>query len=340
VYPRGVSGAALPPRPRSLVTGGAGFIGSHLCEALLDLGHEVFALDDLSTGRPGNVEHLRARPDFHLIVDSVLNEAIVNSLVHKCDRVWHLAAAVGVRLVVEEPVRTLTTNVRGTEVVLDLCARFNKRVLVASTSEVYGDHQSLDPLSETARRIYGPTTVNRWGYAASKALDEFLSLAYCEERGLDVVVARLFNTVGPRQTGSYGMVIPSFVERALGGEPLLVHGDGTQTRCFCHVEDTVRALVALLDVPQTTGEIYNIGNGEPIAIGDLARRIVKETGSESPVEFVTYEAAYGEGFEDMRHRVPDTTKITQHLGWAPQRSLSEILTDVIAHARQEAAVPG
>ena len=322
------------------MTGGAGFIGSHLCESLLDLGHEVFALDDLSTGRLGNVEHLMGRPDFHLVVDSVLNEAVVNSLVHKCDRVWHMAAAVGVRLVVDEPVRTLTTNVRGTEVVLDLCARFNKRVLVASTSEVYGDHQSLDPLPETARRIYGPTTVNRWGYAASKALDEFLSLAYCEERGLDVVVARLFNTVGPRQTGFYGMVIPSFVERALRGEPLLVHGDGTQTRCFCHVEDTVRALVMLLDTTATTGEIYNIGNGEPIAIGDLARRIIEETGSQSAVELVTYEEAYGQGFEDMRHRVPDTSKIARDLGWTPKRPLAEILSDVIAHSRLEAAVPG
>lgn len=326
-------------RPTALVTGGAGFIGSHLCEALLDAGYEVFALDDLSTGSLENVAHLGPADGFHLVVDSVLNEAVVNSLVHRCDRVWHLAAAVGVRLVIEQPVRTLVTNVQGTEVVLDLCARFGKRVLIASTSEVYGDHQSLTPLAENERRIYGPTTVNRWGYAGSKALDEFLALAYCEERGLDVVIARLFNTVGARQTGEYGMVVPSFVDRALTGEPLHVHGDGTQTRCFCHVDDVVRALVGLLDEPAATGEIFNVGSAEPIRIDELAKRIVEATDSASPIELVPYEDTYGAGFEDMRHRVPDTTKITAAIGWRPSRNLDEILADVIAHHRKRVASP-
>lgn len=320
-------------RPKALVTGGAGFIGSHLCEALLDSGHEVFALDDLSTGRLDNVAHLTDRRDFHLVVDSVLNEAVVNSLVHKCDRVWHLAAAVGVRLIVEQPVHTLVTNVQGTEVVLDLCARFGKKVLVASTSEVYGDHQSLTPLSEDERRIYGPTTVNRWAYAGSKALDEFLALAYHQERGLDVVVARLFNTVGPRQTGEYGMVVPSLVERALSGEPLQVFGDGLQTRCFCHVADTITALTGLLDDPAASGQIFNVGNTGAISIMDLAQRILVLTGSSSPIELVSYEDAYGGGFEDMRHRVPDITKIRGAIGWSPRRDLDQVLADVIAHQR-------
>ncbi len=321
--------------PSALVTGGAGFIGSHLCESLLASGHQVYALDDLSTGSLDNVAHVRDNSNFHLVVDSVLNEAVVNSLVHRCDRVWHMAAAVGVRLVVEQPVRTLVTNVQGTEVVLDLCARFGKRVLVASTSEVYGDHQTLNPLAETERRIYGPTTVNRWGYAGSKALDEFLALAYHAERELDVVIARLFNTVGPRQTGEYGMVVPSFVDRALAGEPLQVHGDGTQTRCFCHVDDVVRALIALLDSPDTSGEIYNIGSAAPIGMTDLANRIVDVTNSTSTVELVPYEETYGAGFEDMRHRVPDTTKITSALGWRPAKDLADILDDVIAYQRQK-----
>lgn len=324
--------------PTALVTGGAGFIGSHLCEALLASGHEVYALDDLSTGSLDNVEHLQKQRGFHLVVDSVLNEAVVNSLVHRCDRVWHMAAAVGVRLVVEQPVRTLVTNVQGTEVVLDLCARFGKRVLVASTSEVYGDHQSLTPLAETERRIYGPTTVNRWGYAGSKALDEFLALAYHEERGLDVVIARLFNTVGARQTGEYGMVVPSFVDRALSGEPLQVHGDGTQTRCFCHVDDVVRALIGLLDEPAATGEIFNIGSPHPIGIHELAERIVEQTGSSSTIQLTPYEDTYGAGFEDMRHRVPDTAKINAAIGWEPERNLDDILTDVIAHQRQRLAL--
>src|SRR5687768_17044483 len=256
------------PRPRALITGGAGFIGSHLAESLLADGWEVYALDDLSTGSIENVSHLLDRDDFHLIVDSVLAPAVVNELVHKCDVVYHLAAAVGVRLIVEQPVHTLVTNVQGTEVVLEHCNRFEKRVLIASTSEVYGDHREEVPLAEDSRRIYGPTTTRRWAYADSKAMDELLTLAYHQERGLDAVIVRLFNTVGPRQSGQYGMVIPRFVERALSGGPLEIHGDGTQTRCFCHVADTVRALTALMDERSITGEIFNVGSPNRIRILD------------------------------------------------------------------------
>jgi len=230
-----------------LITGGAGFIGSHLSELLLDEGHEVWVLDDLSTGSLDNIEHLRDRPGFHLVVDSVLHWSAVNELVYKCDVVYHLAAAVGVRLIVEQPVQTLVTNLRGTEIVLEHCHRFEKRVLVASTSEVYGDHREERPLEETDRRIYGPTTQKRWAYADSKAMDEFLALAHHTEHNLDCIIVRLFNTVGPRQSGQYGMVVPTFVQRALGGEPLEIHGDGDQTRCFCHVSDTIRALAGLMD---------------------------------------------------------------------------------------------
>src|SRR5215203_1246159 len=232
---------------KALVTGGAGFIGSHLCELLLDDGWEVFALDDLSTGSFRNVEHLKERPEFHLVVDSVLSPSVVSELVYKCDVVYHLAAAVGVRLIVEQPVHTMVTNVQGTETVLEYCAKFGKRVLIASSSEVYGDHREERPLRENDRRVYGPTTERRWLYADSKAMDESLALAFHQERGLDCVIARFFNTVGPRQSGQYGMVIPRFVERALSGAPLEVHGDGTQTRSFCHVSDTIRAVRALMD---------------------------------------------------------------------------------------------
>ena len=253
-------------RPTALVTGGAGFIGSHLCEVLLARGCEVYALDDLSTGSLENVAHLRERWDFHLVIDSVLSPTVVNELVHKCDVVYHLAAVVGVRLIVEQPVRTLLTNVRGTDVVLEHAHRFGKRLLLASTSEVYGDHRVPEPLPEDARRIYGPTTARRWAYADSKAMDELLALAYHQERGLDCVIARLFNTVGPRQSSQYGMVIPRFVERALAGAPLEVYGDGTQTRCFCHVADAVEALTSLMEAPAASGEIYNVGSERPIRI--------------------------------------------------------------------------
>jgi UDP-glucose 4-epimerase len=325
-------------RPKALVTGGAGFIGSHLCEVLLADGWEVFALDDLSTSSIENVAHLKERWDFHLVVDSVLSPSVVNELVHKCDVVFHLAAAVGVRLIVEQPVHTLVTNVKGTEIVLDYCDRFGKRVLVASTSEVYGDHRSDVPLEEGARRIYGPTTARRWAYADSKAMDELLALAYNQERGLDCVIARLFNTVGPRQSGQYGMVIPRFVERALAGRPLEIHGDGTQTRCFCHVFDTVRALKGLAEDPATTGQIFNVGSTSQIRILDLAQRVLEMTRSGSELTFVPYEEVFGQGIEDMLHRVPDTGKIGDAIGWQATLDLDVILADVIKHART-AALP-
>jgi UDP-glucose 4-epimerase len=320
-------------KPRALVTGGAGFIGSHLCEALLADGWEIFALDDLSTSTIDNVAHLKERWDFHLVVDSVLSPAVVNELVHKCDVVYHLAAAVGVRLIVEQPVHTLVTNVQGTEVVLEHCNRFQKRVLIASTSEVYGDHREEVPLAEDSRRIYGPTTARRWAYADSKAMDELLTLAYHQERGLDAVIARLFNTVGPRQSGQYGMVIPRFVERALAGRPLEIHGDGTQTRCFCHVMDTVRALKALMDERSISGEIFNVGSSSRIRIVDLARRVVDMTRSQSELVFVPYDKVYGQGIEDMHHRIPSTEKIKAAIGWETTLDLDVILADVIKHTR-------
>jgi UDP-glucose 4-epimerase len=324
---------------KALITGGAGFIGSHLAELLLDEGWEVWALDDLSTGSLANVDHLRERTDFHLVVESVLSPAVVNELVHRCDVVYHLAAAVGVRLIVEQPVRTLVTNVQGTEVVLDECNRFARRVLIASTSEVYGDHREELPLEEGARRIYGPTTQRRWAYADSKAMDEFLALAHHHERGLDCVIARLFNTVGPRQSGQYGMVVPNFVANAVAGRPLEIHGDGTQTRCFCHVEDTIRALKGLMDAGGS-GQIYNVGSQERISIGDLAQRVLALTGSSSEIVHVPYEEVYSEGIEDMLHRIPDISKIRDAIGWKPTRSLDEILADVLTHVRTSSEVAG
>jgi UDP-glucose 4-epimerase len=319
---------------KALVTGGAGFIGSHLSELLLDDGWEVYALDDLSTGAIHNVSHLRERPEFHLVVDSVLTSSVVSELVYKCDVVYHLAAAVGVRLIVEQPVHTLVTNVQGTEVVLDYCNRFGKRVLIASTSEVYGDHREERPLVENDRRVYGPTTERRWGYADSKAMDEFLALAYHQERRLDCIIVRLFNTVGPRQSGQYGMVIPRFVERALAGAPLEIHGDGTQTRSFCHVSDTVRALKALMDDAGTTGEIYNVGSIERISILELAERVRTKTGSRSELTFVPYEQVYGLGIEDTLHREPAIEKVKTAIGWRPTLDLDRILSDVIEHTRR------
>jgi UDP-glucose 4-epimerase len=324
---------AVRDKPKALVTGGAGFIGSHLSELLLADGWEVFALDDLSTSSIQNVAHLKERWDYHLVVDSVLSPSVVNELVHKCDVVFHLAAAVGVRLIVERPVHTLVTNVQGTETVLEFCNRFGKRVLIASTSEIYGDHRDERPLDEGARRIYGPTTERRWAYADSKAMDELLALAYHQERGLDCVIVRLFNTVGPRQSGQYGMVIPRFVERALSDRPIEIHGDGTQTRCFCHVSDTIRALKDLMEDRSISGEIFNVGSTAGLRIIDLAERVKEMTRSQSEIEFVPYDKVYGQGIEDMLHRVPSIEKITAAIGWEPQLNLDVILADVIKHAR-------
>jgi UDP-glucose 4-epimerase len=324
---------------KALITGGAGFIGSHLAEQLLRDGEEVFVLDDLSTGTLDNVAPLAHHPKFHLVVDSVLHPAVVNELVNKVDVVYHLAAAVGVRTIVEQPVRTLRVNLEGTETVLDACCRFERPVLLASTSEVYGDHRSERPLDEQSRRIYGATTQKRWAYADSKAMDEFLALAYREEHGLDAVIVRLFNTVGPRQTGQYGMVIPRFVERALAGDPIEIYGDGEQTRCFCHVQDTIRALRDLMtDLDRTAGEIFNVGANNQIGIAELADTIKAMTGSGSPTVHIPFDEVYGTGIEDMLHRVPCIDKIRSTIGWTPTRSLEQILEDVIAHHSSPVAV--
>jgi UDP-glucose 4-epimerase len=320
-----------------LITGGAGFIGSHLSELVLERGGEVWVLDDLSTGNAENIEHLRARPDFHLVVDSVLSESVINELVYKCDVVYHLAAAVGVRLIVERPVHTMVTNVQGTEIVLDYCSRFGKRVLVASSSEVYGDHREERPLAEGDRRVYGPTTEKRWLYADSKAMDEFLALGFHQERGLDCVIVRLFNTVGPRQSGQYGMVIPRFVERALSGAPLEVHGDGNQTRSFCHVQDTIRALAGLMEARHISGEIFNVGGTDRVSILQLADLVRRQTSSSSELAFVPYSEVYDLGIEDTLHREPAIDKVHGAIGWKPTRSLEQILGDVISYSRGAAA---
>jgi UDP-glucose 4-epimerase len=322
---------------RALITGGAGFIGSHLAELLLGEGWDVYVLDDLSTGSERNIAHLRDRADFHLVVDSILAHSVVGELVNKCDVVYHLAAAVGVRLIVEQPVHTMVTNVQGTETVLEYCARFGRRVLVASSSEIYGDHREERPLAETDRRVYGPTTEKRWLYADSKAMDEHLAFAWHQERGLDSVVARLFNTVGPRQSGQYGMVIPRFVARALAGEPIEIHGDGTQTRSFCHVQDTIRALHGLMSADSLSGDVFNVGSTERLTILSLAERVRALTGSASEIEYIPYDQVYGLGIEDTLHREPAIEKIAGAIGWRPERTLDQILSDVIEHQRALAA---
>ncbi|HET7855666.1 MAG TPA: NAD-dependent epimerase/dehydratase family protein [Gaiellaceae bacterium] len=321
-------------RRSALVTGGAGFIGSHLCELLLDDGFEVFALDDLSTGSERNLFHLADREGFHLVVDSVLSPSVVSELVHRCDVVYHLAAVVGVRLIVEQPGHTLLTNVQGTENVLEYCSRFGKRVLVASSSEVYGDHPEESSVEEDARRVYGPTTARRWAYADTKAIDEFLALARHDEHGLPCVIARLFNTVGPRQSGQYGNVVPRFVEAALAGRPLEVHGDGTQTRCFCHVSDSVRGLHALVEEPSTSGQIFNVGSTERVRIVDLAERVLRATGSSSEIVFVPYEEVFDRGIEEeMFHRAPSIDKIAAAVDWRPTIDLDGIVADVVAYVK-------
>jgi UDP-glucose 4-epimerase len=321
---------------KALITGGAGFIGSHLAELLLREGWEVWALDDLSTGVNRNVEALRNEPGFHLVVDSILSRSVVSELVHRVDVVYHLAAAVGVRLIVEQPVHTMVTNVQGTETVLEYCNNFGKRVFIASSSEVYGDHREERPLGEEDRRVYGPVTERRWLYADSKAMDEFLALAFHQERELDAVIGRFFNTVGPRQQGQYGMVIPRFVERALAGKPLEVHGDGTQTRSFCHVQDTIRAVAGLMSATHISGEIFNIGSAERVSILELANRVLEKTGSTSGFEFVPHDQVYGLGIEDVLHREPSIGKINEAIGWKPTLDLDRILDDVVASLRSHA----
>ena len=317
---------------RVLVTGGAGFIGSHLSETLLDQGHSVTVLDDLSTGSIDNVRHLRAHPGFSHTIDSCHDNDLVGELIGASDFVYHLAAAVGVQLIVDSPVRTIETNVHTTEIVLSQASVTSCPVFIASTSEVYGKSSAL-PFREDGDIVMGATTRGRWAYACSKALDEFLALAYHRERRLPTVVGRMFNTVGPRQTGRYGMVVPTFVRQALSGEPLTVYGSGQQRRCFCHVHDVVAALTALIDRDDLYGEVLNIGSAEEISMYELAERVKLIAGSDSEIELVPYEEAYGEGFEDMQRRIPDTTKIAAALSWRATTSLDEILADVIAHER-------
>ena len=318
---------------RVLITGGAGFVGSHLSEAFLERGDEVFILDNLSTGSFDNVVHLKAHPRFHYTIDSVTNEPVLAELIDRCDIVVHLAAAVGVKLIVEQPVHTIETNVHGTEVVLKIANKKKKLVLIASTSEVYG--KSVDvPFREDADLVLGATTKHRWAYACSKMIDEFLALAYWKERKLPVIVVRLFNTVGPRQTGQYGMVIPNFVRQALAGQPITVFGDGTQSRSFTYVGDVVRAMVALINEPRAIGQVFNIGNGEEISIGDLAAKIKAMTGSRSEIVTIPYDQAYEAGFEDMPRRVPDISRIRALVGYEPTGQLDETLRRVIEHFRQ------
>jgi UDP-glucose 4-epimerase len=320
---------------RHLITGGAGFIGSHLCDELLARGDEVHVLDDLSTGSIENIRHLKGQPGFDYTIESLNNTAIVAELVDDADVVYHLAAAVGVQLIVESPVRTIETNVHCTEIVLAQASKKKKPVFVASTSEVYGKSRDL-PYREDGDLMLGPTVRGRWSYACSKALDEFLAIAHWKERKLPTVVGRLFNTVGPRQTGRYGMVIPNFVRQAVADEPLTVFGDGTQSRCFCHVSDVVRALADLMRRDDAYGEVFNIGADEEISILDLARQVQRMTESKSEITIVPYEEAYEPGFEDMQRRIPDTSKIRSLLGWHPTKTLEEILSDVIDEHRRGA----
>jgi UDP-glucose 4-epimerase len=315
---------------RAFITGGAGFIGSHLAEALLASGHEVSILDDLSTGSIQNIEHLKGRRGFRYAIDSVTNEPLLAELVDDCDVVFHLAAAVGVKLIVEAPVHTIETNVHGTEVVLKHANKKKKLVLLASTSEVYGKSTAV-PFNEDADLVLGPTPKHRWAYACSKAIDEFLALAYWKEKKLPVIIARFFNTVGPRQTGRYGMVIPNFVRQGLSGQTITVHGDGTQTRSFCHVADVVDALGRLVQEPRAIGEVFNIGNDQEITIMALAEKVRLLTGSRSSIATIPYDQAYEAGFEDMPRRVPDLGKIRALVGYAPKSDLDEILAGVIDH---------
>ena len=313
---------------RVLITGGAGFIGSHLSDAYVQRGDEVFVIDDLSTGSIENIRHLKEHPRFHYTIDSVHNRPVAAELVDQCDVIFHLAAAVGVKLIIESPVRTIETNVRGTEVILSLANKKKKKVLIASTSEVYGLSTEV-PFREDGNLVMGATTKGRWSYACSKAIDEFLAFAYWREKKLPTIIVRLFNTVGPRQTGRYGMVIPTFVKQALTGRAITVYGSGKQSRCFCYVGDVVGALVKLMDHEKAVGQVFNVGSNQEITIMELAKKVKALTQSDSEIVSVPYDEAYEEGFEDMPRRVPDTSKVSALVGFRPEKSLDEILQSVI-----------
>ncbi|MGV9779146.1 NAD-dependent epimerase/dehydratase family protein [Streptosporangium sp. NPDC003464] len=319
-----------------LITGGSGFVGSHLTDALLARGDSVVILDNLSTGRSANLAHLAGHPRLRVVHGSVLDELMVDELVHRCDVVVHLAAAVGVKLIVEQPLRSLTTNIRGSEIVIEAAHRYRRKILLTSTSEIYGKN-SGGPLTETSDRILGSPAVVRWAYSTAKAVDEILANAYHKERDLPTIVVRLFNTVGPRQSPAYGMVIPRLVRQAVSGLPLTVFGDGTQTRCFAHVGDVVEALVRLLDHDGAVGQTFNVGSSEEVSILELAKLITELAGSTSGVDLIPYAEAYEEGFEDMARRVPDTRKLRELTGWVPRRSLDDVLTETIAEARADLA---
>lgn len=321
-----------------LITGGAGFIGSHLADALLDRGHRVTIMDDLSTGAIQNVSHLRSEERFSYVIDTMMNAPLLAELVDEADAVFHLAAAVGVKLIVESPVRTIETNIQCTELLLQIAAKKKKKVLIASTSEVYGKSAAI-PYREDGDLVMGATNRGRWSYACSKAIDEFLAIAYWREKRLPTVVARFFNTVGPRQTGQYGMVIPRFVSQALADRPITIYGDGTQSRCFTHVSDTVRAAIGLMETDNAIGEVFNIGGYEEVTIQELAERVRAATGSSSELVYVPYATAYEDNFEDMQRRVPSIEKINGMIGWSPRVSLDRILESVIEYHRADELIP-
>jgi len=315
-----------------LITGGAGFIGSHLAEALLAQDKEVFIIDDLSTGNINNISHLKTHPKFHYRIDTIFNESVLAELIDSCDIVFHLAAAVGVKLIVERPVHTIETNISGTEKVLKQASKKKKLVLLASSSEVYGKGTRV-PFKEDDDMLLGPTTKSRWSYACSKAIDEFLALAYRREQQQPVIIARLFNTVGPRQTGQYGMVIPRFIEQALAGKPITVYGDGKQSRCFAYVTDVVGGLIKLASTPKSIGEVFNIGNNEEITIQALAQKIKDKISTQAPIKYIPYNEAYQDGFEDMTRRVPDLSKITRAINYRPTFNIDQILDKVIEYVK-------
>ena len=317
-----------------LITGGAGFIGSHLADKLISNGQKVAILDDLSTGKMENVLHLENNKNFKIVVGSILNDNLVDKLVEQCDVIFHLAAAVGVELIVKRPMESLTTNIKGSEIILEMAHRYHKKVLITSTSEIYGKNVN-GPLKEDDDRILGSPLKTRWSYSTAKAVDEMLAYVYWKEKNLPSVIVRLFNTVGPRQTGSYGMVMPRFVSHALKNEPLTVYGDGKQSRCFIHVSDVVSALIKLIEEPRAVGEVFNVGSQEEISIEQLAKKIIKFTKSRSKIKYLSYKSAYEDGFEDMQRRVPDTTKINKLIGFKPTYDLAGIIKDIVDYLKSK-----